>query len=132
MSDYGPMLTRGDEVPHFEVTTTGGDVFRYASTWQHKNLVLVALPVDTPPAATAGLEEAFASPAFDRDQSVFLITRDTVPGLPAPGALVADRWGEIVYVTTAPTLDGLPAASTLFDWLDYVVQRCPECEGEAR
>ena len=60
------------------------------------------------------------------------MTRDTVPGLPAPAALVADRWGEIAYVATAPTLDGLPAPSTLFDWLDYVVQRCPECEGEAR
>ena len=132
LSDHGLMLNRGDQVPHFEARTTGGGVFSYRSIWQHKNLVLVAIPGDAPAGATGALEQALRSATFDRGQNVCVITRDCVPGLPAPAALVADRWGEIVYLTTVSTLDGLPSASALFDWLDYVGQRCPECEGEAR
>jgi hypothetical protein len=50
-----------------------------------------------------------------------------VTGVPRPGALVADRWGEVVHVE-----DGWPTVSSLLEWLDYVAHRCPECEGEAR
>jgi hypothetical protein len=126
------MLNRGDRVPHFQVTTTAGEVFDYSSIWQHRNLVLVVLPENAPAAASAALEEAIHSAAFDRNQNAWVITRGTVPGLQAPAALVADRWGEIVYAAGALTLDELPPPSSLFEWLDYVEQRCPECEGEAR
>jgi hypothetical protein len=63
---------------------------------------------------------------------VCVVTRDRVPGLQAPATLVADRWGEIVYVTDTSRVDELPASSDLLDWLDYVDRRCPECEGETR
>ena len=39
------MLQRGDLLPHFTVTTLHGDEFSYATIWQRRNLVLVALPV---------------------------------------------------------------------------------------
>ena len=38
------MLQRGDSVPHFWVTTVGGEVFSYSTIWQRKNLVLLCLP----------------------------------------------------------------------------------------
>jgi hypothetical protein len=55
------------------------------------------------------------------------MTRDPVPGGPMPGVLIADRWGEVAHIER-----GLPAVSTLMEWLDDLVNHCPECEGEAR
>jgi hypothetical protein len=132
MSDYELMLRRGDQVPHFEVTTVGGELFRYASIWQHKSLALVALPADAPAGAYDSCEQATRRDTFPQRERVCVVTRNRIPGLQAPAALVADRWGEIVYVIEASHMDGLPAPSDLLDWLDYVEQRCPECEGESR
>jgi hypothetical protein len=132
LSDYERVLQRGDQVPHFEVRTSGAELFRYASIWQHKNLLLVALPGDAPPDACDTLEQAARGDAFQPLESVCVVTRDRVPGLQAPAALVADRWGEIVYVTETSRVDELPTSSDLLDWLDYVDRRCPECEGEAK
>jgi hypothetical protein len=132
LSDYELMLRRGDQVPHVEVTTVGGELFRYASIWQHQNLVLVALPGDAPSCGYDALEQATRGDVFQQRESVCVITRDRVPGLQAPAALVADRWGEIVYVTETSRADELPSSSDLLDWLDYLDRRCPECEGEAR
>ena len=126
------MLRRGDQVPHFEVTTVGGELFRYASIWQHQNLVLVALPGDAPAGGSDALEQAARGDVFQQRESVCVITRDRVPGLQAPAALVADRWGEIVSVMETSRADELPSSSDLLDWLDYLDRRCPECEGEAR
>jgi hypothetical protein len=42
--------------------------------------------------------------------------------------LVADRWGEIVCLERARSV----AIDDLLGWLEFVEQRCPECEGEAR
>jgi hypothetical protein len=132
LSDYELMLRRGDQVPHVEMKTVGGELFRYASIWQHKNLVLVALPGDAPAGGYDALEQATRSDACQQRESVCVITRDRVPGLQAPAALVADRWGEIVYVTETSRAGELPSSSDLLDWLDYLDRRCPECEGEAR
>ena len=126
------MLRRGDQVPHFEVATVGGELFRYSSIWQHKNLVLVALLADAPADASRPWEEATRGGAFQQHASVCIVTRDRIAGLQAPAALVADRWGEIVYVTEGSQMDRLPTPSELADWLDYVERRCPECEGESR
>jgi hypothetical protein len=124
-------------MPHVEITTTTGEAFSYASIWQRLNLVLVTLPSGAA-GDTGGTDDAYGRELaarrldFDARASACVITRDAVPGLPAPGALVADRWGEIVYVTTAATPDGLPSAEQLFEWLDYLAQQCPECEGEVK
>jgi peroxiredoxin len=123
-------LARGDQVPHFEVKTLEGGTFSYATVWQRKNLVLVIIPRD----GDAGLASELAAlrQDFADRESVCVVTRDRVAGVPTPGALVADRWGEIVHVAAPSHVDGLPAAAELLQWLDHVQQRCPECEGEAK
>jgi hypothetical protein len=124
----GTAITRGDQLPHFEVTTTDGERFRYASIWQLKNLVLLTLPPEDEP--ERGVTELLARGAeFDALKSVCVVTRDRIAGVPTPGVLIADRWGEVVHVEATAEL---PAATALLEWLDYVERRCPECEGEAR
>ena len=124
-------LQRGEQVPHFEVNTLAGDVFTYSTIWQHRNLVLVSLP-DADPEDDYPSTLAARARDFEERHAACVMTRDRVPGVPAPGAVVADRWGEIVHVFAAASAGGLPPASELLDWLEHVEQRCPECEGEAK
>jgi hypothetical protein len=124
-------LQRGDQVPHFEVKTLAGDVFSYSTIWQRRNLVLITLP---DAGRDGGYPSALAARArdFEEHNAACVITRDRVPAVPAPGAIVADRWGEVVHVVAAADAGELPAASELLDWLEYLERRCPECEGEAK
>src|SRR5262245_60157417 len=124
-------LQRGDQVPHMEVRTLGGGVFSYTTTWQRKNFVLVAIPEAAAPSSYISELSARAQDFADLE-GVFVVTHDDVHGLPAPGVLVADRWGEIAHVAIVPLVSDLPTASELLGWLDYVQRRCPECEGEAK
>jgi hypothetical protein len=126
-------LLRGDPVPHFEVKTVQGEPFSYASIWQRRNLVLVALPAAEPKMPGSYIAQLMARTAeFTALDAECVITRDRVPGIPSPGIVVADRWGEIAHVATASRLDDLTSPDELLDWLDYLDKRCPECEGEAR
>lgn len=125
------MLQRGDTVPHFAVTVIDGRPFSYSTIWQHRSLVLVTLPNSDPDAGYAS-ELSAAAPGFTARGAECVITRDPVPGLPAPGVLVADRWGEIAHVETAAGVAELPPAGELLDWVEHLQERCPECEGEAR
>lgn len=85
------------------------------------------------PAADRYVNELIArTPAFDGQQSTCVVTAEHIPGLPAPGLLVADRWGEIVHVVTPNAVTELPSAARLLHWLEAIEYRCPECEGEAR
>lgn len=125
------MLARGDQVPHFDVQTAGGRL-RYADLWQRRNLVLVALPRVAPPdirrygdAVTAALHDV------SRADTEIVITPDRVAGIRAAGVLVADRWGEIHFAAEGENLADLPAPGALADWLSYVRNQCPECQGEA-
>jgi hypothetical protein len=61
-----------------------------------------------------------------------VVTSETVPGMPSPGVLVADRWGEIHFIAGAVRVEGLPPASEIVEWVRYVAYQCPECQGEAR
>jgi|SRR6185312_10536224 len=120
-------ITRGDQVPHFEVTTLDGRRFSYASIWQLKNIALLTLSEEQ---AERGVADLFARVVeFDALTSICLVTRDHIAGVPTPGLLIADRWGEVVHVEK---IAELPTATELLEWLDYVERRCPECEGEAR
>ena len=124
------MLQRGDTVPHVQVRTVAGDTFSYSTIWQQRQLLLVALPDGDFDTYVRELTSRHAD--FDSLESTCVITRDPVPGLPAPGVLIADRWGEIVHTETARAVADLPVAPQLLEWLAYVRIRCPECEGETR
>jgi hypothetical protein len=124
------MLRRGDIVPHFVVRTVTGDAFDYSAIWQRKNLVLIIIPPDSARHCEQPLRGRDAE--LESLESVCVMTHDGVAGLPAPAALVADRWGEIIHLVTPADSASLPAAQELLDWLGYIQNRCPECEGEAR
>lgn len=124
------MLRRGDQVPHFDVKTVDGARVSYASDiWQRRHLVLVVLP-DGAPAPGDALAPSLQEDGADDVEVV--VTRDRVGGVAAPGVLVADRWGEIVFATASEGVPGLPDASDIAEWVGYVRMKCPECEGEAR
>ena len=124
------LLKPGDQVPHFIVRNLDGDAVAYSAVWQHRNLILAAVP------AAAAFEEYVSllanrtsSFGFDTD---CVITHDIVDGLPYPSVVVADRWGEIVHLASAADEARLPDVGELQEWIDYVQRRCPECEGEAK
>lgn len=124
-------LERGNGVPHFHVRTVTGAVFSYSTIWQRHNLVLVVLHGAEAEAALIS-ELLTRSDEFTEREGICVVTQDRVPGVPAPGALVADRWGEIVHVVPATEVASPQLADDLIEWLDFVRRRCPECEGEFR
>jgi hypothetical protein len=125
------ILERGGAVPHIEVRTIDGQAFDYATIWQRKNLVLVALPASRTDAAYL-TELSARAPEFSTRNTALVLTLDPVSGLPPAGVIIADRWGEIVHVAAASDASNLPGADDLLEWIDYLERRCPECEGESK
>jgi hypothetical protein len=121
-----------DLLPHFTVSTVEGGRSVYGSLWQRKSLLLVCVPERSPAAEIYGraLAAAFREEAFGDVECI--VTGDVIAGFTPPCAIVADRWGEIVFVATATSVDELPRTEELIDWVRYVRMHCPECEGEAR
>ena len=126
------MLQAHDLVPHFNVAVLSGERFAYAEIWQRKNLVLILLPQSEATAGATYVSRLTVQISkLNGNDTALVITRDRVPGLPSPGVVVADRWGEIQYVADASGVDDLPSPQELIEWLQYVQSQCPECEGEA-
>lgn len=69
---------------------------------------------------------------LEAHDTVVALTSAVIEGVPSPGVLIADRWGEVYYV--APTVNDpqMPEPDALIEWLRFVQYQCPECEGEAR
>jgi hypothetical protein len=127
------MLQKGELLPHFSVTTVAGERFAYSDIWQRKNLVLVSLPHEESDGSAKYLAQlAIGTSELTGNDTACLITRNSIPGVPAPGVVVADRWGEIHHVTHAARVEDLPSLHELVEWLRYVQSQCPECEGEAK
>ena len=124
------MLQRGDAVPHFTVRTAHGGTVDYASLWQQRNLVLILLAAELDD--SAGQAKRIATAASEAPDTEWVITRDPIEGVPRPGVLVADRWGEIVHIASTSADAGLPDVDDLLEWLHFTRMRCPECEGEAK
>jgi hypothetical protein len=122
------MLKANEQIPHFTVTTLDGARVAYTSIWQRRNLVLIALPAsgDDDEAVHQLVREVRAAQGLDAE---VLATRDVIEGIEAPAIVVADRWGEINHVDHGATL---PSSADVIAWVEYVQQRCPECEGETR
>lgn len=126
------MLQPHDLLPHFEVADLGGRRVRYSSIWQRKNLVLVMLPDSDPPSRNYADRLITRLRDLNDDDTEWIVTRDPVEGLPCPGVVVADRWGEIAHVVHSSQVEDLPPPDELIEWVRYLQYRCPECEGEAK
>ena len=126
-------LQRGDAVPHFEVTAVDGSQVDYRTIWQRRNLLLVSLHCGQGGAPRPALLEELAVRGEELRAlaTAVVITDSAVEGVPSPGVVVADRWGEIYFVRGGSPLD-LADAGELLEWLSYIQQECPECEGERR
>ena len=127
------MLTRGENVPHFEVTSSDGTAIRYSTYWQQKNLVLVALPAADRERFRRYVD-GLAAQAGELAglNTALVITHQAVTGLEAPAVLVADRWGEICFAHGASGPSDLPEPDELIEWARFLQHQCPECEGESR
>ena len=126
------MLERGDQVPHFAVATIDGGRVDYRDIWQHTHLLLVTVgPAEPAGAGSYVAHLASQAPAVVSHDAACVITRDPIPGVPAPAIVVADRWGEIQIVIPRRASEG-PDPAEILEWMSYVQSRCPECEGEAR
>jgi peroxiredoxin len=124
-----PLLDRGDQVPHFDVLTVDGQRVRYTEFWQHQNLVFVSLDLQSHPEHRQYAANLRARrDEFSGEETVLVISSEAVGGLPSPGVIVADKWGEIVHVFR-PDEPGasMPDADDLLDWVHFVRIQCPEC-----
>ena len=127
------MLQPGDLIPHFSVTALDGRTVEYSTIWQRRNLVLITLPASDSASSRVYVSQLAADlPGFSDQDTEWIVTKDVVAGLARPGAVVADRWGEIVHVAAGSDVDDLPRPSELFQWVAYLQIQCPECQGEAK
>jgi hypothetical protein len=127
------MLHRGDLVPHFNVTTLQGRTVGYTAIWQRRNLVLITLPASESESYRTYVSQFAAEmPAFSVHETECVITRDSVAEIGCPAVVIADRWGEIVHVTTGLDVADLPRLSEVLEWVAYLQSQCPECQGETK
>lgn len=125
------MLGKGDRVPRFDIVTIDDIRVNYADLWQKKNLALVCLPEDRSAAARVYIQQLReALPALAVHDAVVVVTTNAVEGMPHPGCAVADRWGELQWITSSDKVAGLPSPREIAAWLQFVEIQCPECEGE--
>jgi hypothetical protein len=94
------MLHVHDLVPHFTISTAAGQQLAFGSLWQRKMLLVVCVPRQSQTAEAYGrvLNAAFCEARFG--DAACVVTTDAVSGLACPSAIVADRWGEIVFVAS--------------------------------
>jgi hypothetical protein len=126
------VLRRGDQVPHFAVTTLDGARVEYRDLWQRQNLLLVFVAsTDASSGRDRVSELVGVRPELAALNTACVITAERLAGFPASGVVIADRWGEIQAIVDDAD-DVVRDPDDILDWLRYVQNRCPECEGEAR
>ena len=126
------MLNAHDPMPMFTASQVDDGVVDYGDLWQRKQLVLVSL---TEHDATRGpyVESLLAhAPALGQADTALVVTGDSIEGIPRPGVVVADRWGEVRFVASGRRAADLPDAAALAEWVSSVGMECPECQGETR
>jgi hypothetical protein len=120
-----------DLMPMFTAAGADGTAVRYEDIWQRKNLLLVSLPEDDPASRAYVQSFAVIEPELAMYDAALIVTTG-IEGIPSPGVVVADRWGEVYYVQNADRASRLPTPNELMEWLRYVRNECPECQGETR
>jgi hypothetical protein len=120
-------------MPMFTVTNTvDGTSVEYQQLWQRKTLLLVSVPPEDATADAYVRSLSSRTEVLQELNTAFVATADVVPGVPQPGVVVADRWGEIYYVQEAANAAALTGPDELIEWLRFVQNECPECQGETR
>jgi len=117
-------------VPHFDVTTVGGQRVRYQDLWQHRNLVLLLVsPGDRGAAARFAAQVDARRSEFEESDAAVVITADPVSGFSSPRLVIADRWGEILHVEGPAAGDGswCPGVDSALSWVRFAQIQCPEC-----
>ena len=88
------MWQRGDSVPHFDVTTVGGELFSYSTIWQRRNVVLLVIPAAESESSGSYVSRVLARKSeFTAKDAECVVTGESVPGIQSPAVVVADRWG---------------------------------------
>lgn len=114
-------------MPHFSVYSTDGALIAYRDIWQRRNLLLISVPAssefrDVPQGYVSGLA------ARARDLALYettvIVTHDALDGLPSPGVLIADRWGEVYFVYAPGGVTGMPAVDDLVDCVKVIAYKC--------
>ncbi|ODS55462.1 MAG: hypothetical protein ABS36_09915 [Acidobacteria bacterium SCN 69-37] len=110
-------------VAHFVVHAVDGQAVDYREIWQRTQLLLLCFDERDAQARTAVVAAALTTrgDALAAVETRLVVTHDVVPGAPRPGALVADRWGEI-YATLDD--EAVTDADDLIDWMRVVQSRC--------
>lgn len=125
------MVEAGQQVPHFTARGIDGRDVAYASIWQHKHLLLVSIRgLQSEQAAVNALQQRL--PLLEAHDTALVITASAIGGIPRPGVVIADRWGEIGFVAAGELGSGATTIEDALAWVRFVAQRCPECEGESR
>jgi hypothetical protein len=109
-----------------------GALVHYQSVWQRQNLVLVTVPSDDPTALSYMASIIASKPSLVSNDTALIVTTNQIAAVPSPGVLVADRWGEVYCIKGASRAADLPGADELVEWVRYVQNECPECQGEMR
>jgi hypothetical protein len=122
-----------DLMPIFTATNRGdGTLVDYRDIWQKKNLVLVVLPKDDPTASAYAASLSALEAEAASYEARLIVTTTRIEGIPSPGVVIADRWGDVYHVKDASRSADLPEPRDLLEWLQYVRNECPECQGETR
>ena len=129
---YAMTIRPHELMPMFAASNADGTRVRYEDIWQRKNLLLVSLPDDDPTGAMYAASLSLLEPHLAPYDAALIITTTRIDGVPSPGVVVADRWGEVYYVQGADRAAALPPPAELIDWLRFVRNECPECQGETR
>jgi hypothetical protein len=122
--------TRFGYVPHFEVTTVDSRRVRYQDIWQHRNLVLVIVAPEQRSAAVRYAQQlAERQREFEDAETSVIVSTDSVRGFAPPRVVIADRWGEILQIASAPGGDvsQLPSVDEVLSWVGFAQIQCPEC-----
>jgi hypothetical protein len=116
-------------VPHFDVSAVDGRRLHYDEVWHRRNLVLVVFrPNEREAAAQYASRLQARAEEFRLEESTVVVTVDVVPSLSAPIVVVADRWGEILFLDSPadPTWRA-PDVDELLSWVHFAQIQCPEC-----
>lgn len=122
------MLARGDRFPDLTLTRLDGSTFAYATLWQRRHLLLVALPPGNQPPTEAEVRYLDSLAAHEADLEWFevtrVVTRDVVAGLPAPGVAIVDRWGRVVSAESGRQIAAMPTADALMGVVRMIGTAC--------